>query len=69
MILLGLIYREKKWCLRAIHENRTTADELRIEEIRFRDLFSSLLAFISLDFSSLNSLKANKLWLIYYIFM
>ena len=46
MILLGLIYREKKWCLRTIHENRITADELRIEEIRFRDLFSSLLASI-----------------------
>lgn len=60
---------KKKWCLRTIHENRTTADELRIEEIRFRDLFSSLLAFISLDFSSLDSLKANKLSLIYYIFM
>ena len=45
MILLGLIYHKKK-CLRTIHENRITADELRIEEIRFRDLFSSLLASI-----------------------
>ena len=36
---------------------RTTADELRIEEIRFRDLFSFLLAFISLNFSRLNSLN------------
>ena len=47
MILLGLIYqKKKKKCLRTIHENRITADELRIEEIRFRDLFSSLLASI-----------------------
>ena len=48
MILLGLIYHEKKKkkCLRTIHENRITADELRIEEIRFRDLFSSLSASI-----------------------
>ena len=61
---------KKKRCLRTIHENRTTADELRIEEIRFRDLFSFLLAYISLNFSRLNSLnELKKLSLIYYIFM
>ena len=69
MILLGLIYQEKKRCLRTIHENRTTADELRIEEIRFRGLFSFLLAYSSLNFSRLNSLNELKNCHLFIIFL
>ena len=70
MILLGLIYHEKKKrCLRTIYENRTTADELRIEEIRFRGLFSFLLAYSSLNFSRLNSLNELKNCHLFIIFL